>query len=335
MTDYTRNTGSSGTMMIRDTGSTIEFWINSGNGTTWSDHIPWSGTVNDTNVSGSYNYPAGAGWRRVGVWGVGYNQYVTFKLGSTGTGGFGGPSTLGPVYINRATIPPTPNAPGIESITSTSVYAFFTNNGDGGAGIDDAMIGWSTDPNNIGQFTVHSSGTTISGLSSGVKYYFWSVVHNSQGWSGWSSRSEATTLRVPDAPSAPVATTVNQDSATLTFISNSDGGSAVTGYEIGYATYIVGSGSNATSPTNTVAALTTTTVGGLSPGLTYQFWARAQNAVGWGPWSSGTIVTLIAGAYVNTGAGVWQRAVPYVKVNGVWKVARAWGRVAGTWRETL
>lgn len=335
MTDWTRGTGSSGTMMIRDTGSTIEFWINSNNGTTWSDHIPWSGTVNDTNVSGSYNYPAGAGWRRVGVWGVGYNQYVTFKLGSTGTSGFGGPTTLGPIFINRATIPPAPNPPAITSITSTSVHATFTNNGDGGAGIDDLMIGWSADPNNVGQFTVHSSNADITSLVPGTKYYFWSVVHNSQGWSSWSSRTEATALNVPGAPGAPVATNASQVSATLTFTLNGDGGSSFTNYQIGYAPYVYGSSSNATSPTTTVTAVPTSTVIGLSPGLTYQFWARAQNSVGWGPWSAGTIVTLIAGAYINVGLGVWKRAVPYVKAGGVWKVARAWGRVAGTWRETL
>lgn len=336
MTDYTRSTGSSGTMMIRDTGSNVEFWINSNNGTTWSDHIPWSGTVNNTNVSGSYSYPAGSGWRRVGVWGVGYNQYVTFKLGSTGTGGFGGPTTLGPVYISRATVPPAPNPVVVYTAESTSMHVAFSGNGDGGSTIFIWQIGYGSDPN-APQAFVDTFDATVSSLTPGTTYYFWARGQNAQGFGPWSTRSQATTLRVPDAPSAPVATTVDQVSATLTFTPNGDGGSSITGYQIGYAPYDYGfTPSNPTSPTNTVTAVpTTTTVSGLSPGLSYQFWARAQNAVGWSPWSSGTIVTLVAGAYVNYGLGVWRRAVPYVKVSGVWKVARSWGRVAGTWRETL
>src|ERR1700742_5260417 len=99
MTDYTRSTGNSGTMMIRDTGSTIEFWINANNSTTWSDHIPWSGTVNGASVGGSWYYHPNSGWNRVGAWSVSTSQNVQFNLGNTGTSGFGGPTTLGPIFI--------------------------------------------------------------------------------------------------------------------------------------------------------------------------------------------------------------------------------------------
>ena len=327
MTDWTRSTGSSGTMMIRDTGSTVEFWINSNNGTTWSDHIPWSGTVNDVNVSGSYNYPAGAGWRRVGFWTVTYNQYVTFKLGSTGTSGFGGPTTHGPIFISRATVPPAPNPVVLSSITATSMHAVFSGNGDGGSAVTTWQIGYGTDPN-APQLYVNTFNTTISGLTKGTTYYFWARGINAIGGGYWSTRSQATTLREPDAPSAPIASNVDQVSVTLTFTPNANGGAPITAYEVGYAL-------TSSAPTTSVSATSPKTVTDLSPGLTYYFWVRAQNSVGWSGWSASTVVMLIAGAYINTGSGVWKRAVPYVKVGGVWKVARAWGRVAGTWRETL
>lgn len=326
MTDWTKPTGSSGTMMVRDTGTTVEFWINANNDSTWSDHIPWSGTVNDTGVSGSYSYPSGGGWRRVGVWTVSYNQNVTFKLGSTGTSGFGGPTTLGPIFISRATIPPAPGPVRLDGITSTSMHAVFTGNGDGGSVIFVWQIGYGTDPNGPTSF-VSTNDAVISGLAPGTTYYFWARGNNAQGWGPWSTRSQATTLRVPDAPSAPVASKVDQISATLTFTPNGNGGANITAYEIGYAL-------TSSAPTTTVSATSPKTVTGLSPGQKYYFWVRAANSVGWSPWSASTVVTLIAGAYINVG-GVWKRAIPYVKVGTTWKVARAWGRVAGTWRETL
>lgn len=329
MTDWTKPTGSSATMMVRDTGSNVEFWINSNNGTTWSSHIPWSGTVNNTGVSGSYNYPAGAGWRRVGVWAVSYNQNVTFKLGSTGTGGFGGPTTLGPIFISRATVPPAPSAVRLSNIASTSMRAQFDGQGDGGSVIYVWQIGYGTDPNSPQTIIDTTTTATIQGLTPGTVYYFWSRGTNAQGNGYWSARSQATTLRVPDAPSAPIFSEIAQVSVRVAHNLNGDGGSTILYSQIGYGTNSAGP-TISTNPTSQNNILIT----GLDPGATYYFWVRVENLVGWSPWSASSVVTLIAGAYINVG-GVWKRAVPYVKVGATWKVARAWGRVAGTWRETL
>ena len=48
MTDYTKATGSTGTMMIRDTGTDVEFWLKAGNNT-YKYQLPWQYTVNGVN----------------------------------------------------------------------------------------------------------------------------------------------------------------------------------------------------------------------------------------------------------------------------------------------
>ncbi len=105
MVDYNKSTGSSGTMRIRDTGTTVEFWLNAGNSTTFNHDLPWGYTINGvTSNNRTFDYSAGDGWQRLGAWGVTTSQTVTFRLGDTGTSGFGGPTTHS-VTINRAKVP--------------------------------------------------------------------------------------------------------------------------------------------------------------------------------------------------------------------------------------
>ena len=332
MVNYNRATGSSGTMQIRDLGVTVEFWLNSNNGTTWSDHIPWSGTVNGASVGGSYNYPAGAGWRKLGGWNVYTNQNVTFNLGNTGTSGFGGPTSF-TVFIQRATVPPAPNAVVLSDITSTSLHAVFSGNGDGGSAIYIWQIGYGTDPAGPISF-INDFDTDIFGLTPGTTYYFWARGQNAQGYGNWSVRSQATTLRVPDAPSSPTLTNVTQVSATAAFTPNADGGSAFTGFRVGWGTSESAPTSFSSFQSGSPINLT-----GLSPGTKYYFFTQARNAIGNSPWSAPTIAWTIAGAYVTVVEGppagpVVKKAIPWVKDGGVWKIARPWSRVAGVWKET-
>lgn len=330
MTDYTRATGSTGTMMIRDLGVAVQFWINANSSTTWSDHIPWSGTINGGGVGGSYNYPKGSGWRMIYSANVWTNQNVTFNLGNTGTSGFGGPTSF-TVFILRATVPPAPNAPVLSSITSTSMHVNFSGNGDGGSTIFVWQIGWGTDPGGPTSF-INTFDADVTGLTPGQTYYFWARGQNAQGYGNWSVRSQATTLRSPDAPSSPVLSGVTQTTASVAFTPNFDGGSAATGYRIGW-------GTSPSVPTSFTSFSLTNPVNltGLPPGEKLYFFTQARNAIGDSVWSAPTLVWMIAGAFVTvieTGAPVVKRAVPYVRHGGVWKVARPWGRVAGVWKET-
>lgn len=225
-----------------------------------------------------------------------------------------------------ATVPPAPQPVRLTNIGSTSLHASFYSNGDGGSQIYEWSIAYGTDPN-YNQLSVSASDADITGLTPGTTYYFWARGRNAQGWGGWSSRTQATTLRVPDAPSTPTISSITQVSAVASFTPNGNGGAAITAYQIGY-------GTNSSGPTTTIAATSPQAITGLQPGTKYYFWARAQNSVGWGPWSAVTVATTIAGARINVG-GVWQNAVPYVNVNGTWKVARTWGRSAGVWKESI
>jgi hypothetical protein len=120
---------------------------------------------------------------------------------------------------------------------------------------------------------------------------------------------------------------------------NGDGGTVITGYDVGY-------GTNPSAPTtitdvgipgaiiNNGVIIYGHEISGLTPGVTYYVWVRARNAVGNGPWTAVSSARTIAGVYVRVG-GVYKLAIPYVKVGGVWHVAQPYIRSGGTWKKSL
>jgi hypothetical protein len=113
----------------------------------------------------------------------------------------------------------------------------------------------------------------------------------------------------------------------LSWTPNGDGGSAITGYDVGY-------GTSPGSPTTTITGVTSPyTVTGLTPGTQYYFWVRAKNVVGNSPWSAVASQMSISGVRINV-AGVWKLAVPWVRDGGVWKQARPFVKYLGEWKET-
>lgn len=327
MTDYTKTTGVNGKMMIRDTGTDVEFWFKAGYSSDWWNGMPFSWTANGTTTRREINYPTGADWYKVGEVRIKDSQTVTFRLteGSSASG-IGGPTTFSQ-YIKRDTVPSKPTTPNISNITANSVYATFSDGDNGGDAIDSRQIGYGTSSTSP-QHTVSSDrSTTISGLSSGTTYYFWARTHNSEGWSSWSGRATAKTLKAPDAPSTPLLSSVRMTSVDVAFSPNGNGGSTITGFEIGWST------SPWWNPTDSVSAKSPQVVTGLAPGTLYYFRVRARSAVGWGPWSSAASIRTISGAYVKVGAE-WKLAIPYVKTGGVWKLAEPWVRSVGVWKRT-
>lgn len=326
MTDYDKPTGTSGTMRIRDLGSVVEFWITSGNSTTWNSALPYGWTYNGSTGTSTYNYQPNAGWEKLRSFTISTSQTVTFRLFDSGTSGFGGPTTHS-VAIDRATVPAPPSIPTLSSVTSTSVAVSFTDGSNGGAAIDSRQIGYGTN-SSAPTTTVSSDGSdTISGLTPGTLYYFWARTHNSKGYSAWSARAQTTTLKVPDAPSTPILTDISPTTVTVSWTPNSDGGTPITDFEVGYAT-------SSSAPTSFVTGTSPKIITGLTPGVTYYFWVRAQNSVGWGSYSASANVMTIAGVRIKDG-GVWKIAVPYVRDAGVWKLARPYVKYLGVWKETI
>lgn len=327
MTDYTMATGTTGQMMIRDTGYYVEFWITSGNSTTFNHQMPWAYNVNGS-YSGilSYNYNANAGYRLLGSWAISTSQTVTFFLFNTGTSGLGGPTTFNQ-FISRATVPASPSMPVLSNVNSTTVDVTFTDGGNGGSAIDSREIGYGTNATTPTSTSSSDGSDTISGLTPGTLYYFWARTHNALGYSAWSARESTTTLRVPDAPNTPVLSSVTPTSMVVTWTPNGNGGAAITDYEVGY-------GTDSSAPTTSVSATSPKTLTGLTPGTIYYVWVRAQNSVGWSPLSASANAETVAGARIKV-AGVWVVAIPYVKDAGVWKIAVPYVKVSGVWKETI
>jgi hypothetical protein len=329
--DYKKNTGSSGTMMIRDTGSTVEFWINSNNSSTFVNELPWGYTINgSTNDNRESKYSAGAGWVKFGSWTVTTDQTVTFRIFDTGTSGFGGPTTLS-AAISRADPPAAPSiAPTV--ISSTQINIKITDGANNGAAITGRQIAVNTvNTTSSANLTAVDTQTTkaIFPLNPGTLYYFWARTENSKGFSPWSPVKSATTFRTGDAPNQPIVSDADQTSFWVSFTDNGSGGTTILERQVGYSLIAdIISGGVTWLPYTGIRQIT-----GLTPGTTYYVYARVRNSVGWSFPSPAAVIRTIAGARIAV-AGVYKEAVPYVKVAGTWKLARPWGRTAGVWKET-
>lgn len=195
MADYTKSTGATGTMMIRDTGTTVEFWLKAGS-QTYNYDLPWAYIVNGYSSGWKeFRFERGGDWQKLGGWNVSYSQTVTFKLGNTTVSGLGGPTTFS-VSIDRARVPNPPSYITLTNVTWNSAYATFSDGNNNGSSIDSRQIGYGTNSSSP-QKTVYSDrSTVITGLVPGTKYYFWARTHNARGWSGWSPRRETTTMSI-------------------------------------------------------------------------------------------------------------------------------------------
>lgn len=193
MTDYTKAIGTQATMMIRDSGTNIEFWINSGNSTTFDHDLPWAYVVNGTTSPWeTYNYEANSGWERLGAWTVTSNQTVTFKLNDTGTAGFGSGATFSHQVV-RSTAPAAPAKPTLSRVTVDTITVSWTAPNNGGSTITGYILGYGT---NASAATTHVAATspfTVKNLAMNTTYYFWVLARNAIGEGAWSKPASAKT----------------------------------------------------------------------------------------------------------------------------------------------
>ena len=329
MTDYTVGISASTTLMIRDTGGWVEFWIKTGS-STWNNDQQYSFFANGA-YSGilKFRLLRGGNWQHVNsVW-VGYDQTVTFTIIGSG---IGFPTYAFNQHIQRSTVPQPPIFTGFDPISDSAFRCSFVAGPDGGSPILEFQIGFGSSSNGPSSIvTAPGSPTDIGGFYSGQRIYAWVRARNALGWSDWSSRGEATTWQVPAAHTAATFYNVAQKSVGVSFpFTQRVGDPPNLEMEFKYGRDISGAVIDGTVTINEPAEY----LYNLDPGKVYYFWGRARNSVGWGPWPpSPSAVVLIAGARVLV-TGTWKRAVPYVKSDGVWKVAEPWVRDAGVWKRT-
>ena len=331
MTDWTHSTGRTGTMMIRDTGTTVEFWLKAAADTYNYYGVPWSYTANGKN-SGTrkYVFPTGGAWQKLGSVNVTTDQTVYFYLYKTGTTGLGGPTTFSH-KITRTSVPPAPSLR-VTSVTDTTASVNADSNGNGGLSADQVQLGYGTSssaPTSYFSLNVTNGYGQVTGLTRGKTYYFWARIHNAKGWGSWSRRVSAKTWTIPSAPTRPVQYDPTQNIIKMKTTLNSTGGAPILETQIGIG-----------STPNTVDTWVTDGGGdlrvwftNLTPGKTYYFWARTRNSVGWSANSVRGTGFTVAGAKVKVG-NAFKAAVPYVNVGGVWKLAQPWVRKSGVWMKT-
>lgn len=86
-------------------------------------------------------------------------------------------------------------------------------------------------------------------------------------------------IHVPAAPSRPTAVNITDTAMTIQFNDGGDGGGTIDDRRIGF-------GDSAAGPAHVIdGSGNSQRFTGLIPGVTYYFWARTHNQVGWSDWS--------------------------------------------------
>lgn len=324
MVDYVQDISGSTSLMIRDLGAGIEFWMKTGS-STYNYAQPWSYGANGGNSGPlTFRMLRGGGWQFMGSVTVLYDQDVRLSIVNSG---LGFPSYDMVRHIQRTTVPGAPYIWNTIAESSTHILVEFSDGYDGGSAIVERQIGYGSNPYAPEAYWASSGSSSIGPFASGDYKYFWARTRNAIGWSEWSNRTEKGTWRAPDAPYPVWVKDQTQTTAWTRFDDAYDGATPIIERQLGY-------GKNPGAPTNFAGDISgVQTITGLDPGQKYYFWGRVRNAVGWSPWSERRSANLVAGARVIDG-GVWYRAVPYIRVSGVWRVAEPWVRDAGEWKQT-
>ena len=182
-----------------------------------------------------------------------------------------------------------PDAPSItEAVPAdTSVTLDWTAPPDGGNALTGYYVyegttpgGENGEPVNSAAIAPTATSYPVTGLTDGTTYYFRMTATNSDGYSSYSSEVSATPASVPEPVGSPKATAGN-GFATVTWAApTSDGGSAVTGYDVYDSTK---SGHEGSAPVNSLPiapATRTYKVTKLKNGTRYYFTVKAINGIG-------------------------------------------------------
>ena len=194
------------------------------------------------------------------------------------------------------TVPAAPDAPALTPGDGQLALVWRAPADNGGAAITDYNVHYSTDAGSSWAnhpFTGTGTSTTITSLDNGQSYQVQVQAVNAHGPGAWSTAATATPATVPAAPDAPALTPGDGQLEVAWSAPGSDGGSAITGYNIQYST---DAGSSWAAHSGTDASTTTTTITGLTNGQRYEVQVQAVNAQGPGAWSTAAMATPAPGA---------------------------------------
>lgn len=222
-------------------------------------------------------------------------------------GGGTGPSSVTVNYPMPARTPLPPNPPTVaaRAITATSANIYTTAAGaENGATTDlvNYRIHRVSDGLWMGDQAAGYDGTTYTNLAPNTNYNAYGQSHNAAGWGGFSAPYNFTTpSTIPSAPSGLISTAVSATTATVSWTAGSDGGSAITSYQVQYSV-------DSTFATGVTTA-SSGSLTGLTPGSTYSYRVRAVNVNGPGAWSVTATFATLTGMRVFNGTAFVQAPV--------------------------
>jgi|GEM_PF-2440166 len=210
--------------------------------------------------------------------------------------------------------PTAPSATTSSATAITSVSAFSGGNvtSDGGISVTARGVCWSksTNPTIFDSKTSDGTGTgsfssTILGLSPGTTYWVRAYATNAVGTS-YGENSSFTTLALPSVATSAV-TVISSTAATGGGNVSNDGGAPVTAKGICWSINTTPVTSDLKTADGTGTGTFGSSLGGLSPGVTYHARAYATNSVGtaygsevtFTTWTLSTVTTVSATATVN------------------------------------
>jgi len=209
-----------------------------------------------------------------------------FEIRAENSLGYGSLSS----QVSSMPVSTVPSAPTLSKVTAGNAKVTLTWSAptNGGSAITGYEVCWSTKATTVSScsskktFAVVLTGSVTS-LVNGTPYYFAIKAKNVNGYSALSMQLNAKPSTVPSAPTLSKVTAGNAK-VTLTWIAPSNGGSAITGYEVCWSS----SSGTETSCNHkaTFGNVLSGSISTLSNGAEYFFMIRAENSNGYGPFSA-------------------------------------------------
>jgi YHS domain-containing protein len=240
-------------------------------------------TATDTTNSANGGQTASGTSSPITVTGLTNGDSYTFSVVATNSAGNSVPSAASSPVI-PVTVPGAPTGLGATPGNTTVALKWTVPTSNGGSPITGYNVyegtrsgGESTTPVNRTTL-ITTTGYTVTGLTNGTTYYFTVEAVNALGSSAASNQASATPATVPGAPTGLSATRGNTTVALSWRAPSSNGGSAITGYNVYEGTT---SGGESTVAVNTSPVTGPSyTANGLTNGTTYYFTVKAVNAAG-------------------------------------------------------